>query len=156
LEDSIQIPVILRDFQPEDQAAARALILAGLAERWGWLDPQRNPDLEDIARSYDGAVILVAYLEGRLVGTGALVPRSEDEAEIVRMSVASDLRRQGVGGRILAELLGRARMLGIRRVVLETTATWGDAVDFYLKHGFRITHEKKGDIYMDFLFNYPR
>ena len=139
--------ISLRNFGPEDQTAVRELILAGLVERWGWLDPQRNPDLEDIAGSYDGAVFLVAYLEGRLVGTGALVPRSEDEAEIARMSVASDLRRQGVGGRILAELLHRARALGFRRVVLETTATWRDAVDFYLKHGFRVTHEKEGDMY---------
>ncbi|HEY3725020.1 MAG TPA: hypothetical protein VGN59_16840 [Acidimicrobiia bacterium] len=32
-------------FAPGDQGAVRALILEGLAEHWGTLDPSLNPDL---------------------------------------------------------------------------------------------------------------
>jgi len=47
-------PVIrLRRFDPTDQEDAKALILAGLADHWGELDPTLNPDLNNIAESYE-------------------------------------------------------------------------------------------------------
>src|SRR5512146_2833208 len=97
-EEASACPLIeIRAYRAGDQGAARALILAGLAEHWGQIDPGRNPDLNDIAASYAGAFFAVACLEDRLVGTGALVPRSAETAEIVRMSVAAPLRRRGIG-----------------------------------------------------------
>ena len=89
----------------------------------------------------------MARLAGRIVGTGALLPRGEGAAEIVRMSVARDLRRRGVGRMILTRLVEQARRDGLRRVVLETTATWQEVIAFYLDCGFRITHTAAGDVY---------
>lgn len=137
----------LQSFHPADQDAVHSLILAGLAEHWGTLDPTRNPDLEDIAASYSGAVFLVARQAERIIGCGALVPRSPDIAEIVRMSVAGDVRRLGIGRRILTALVEHARSGGFRRVTLETTATWTEVIAFYLRFGFRITHHLAGDVY---------
>ena len=134
----------LRLFAPNDQAEARALILEGLGEHWGHIDPDLNPDLDDIATRYAGATFLVARKKGRLVGTGACVPRSETDVEIVRMSVASDLRRQGIARRVLERLCATARAAGYRRVFLETTSTWRGVIKFYLDCGFRITHEEEG------------
>ena len=74
------------------------MILAGLVEHWGFLDATKNPDLEDIAASYAGATFLVARLGDDIVGTGALVPHQDGTAEIVRMSVAQELRRRGLAG----------------------------------------------------------
>ena len=137
----------IRLFRPEDQAAAKTLILEGLIERWGFRDPFKNPDLDDIAASFAGGVFRVAVLDGRIVGTGALRPFQDDTAEICRMSVARGLRRRGIGGAILRVLLADARSAGYRRIILETTSTWEDAVAFYRKHGFRATHSKEGDTY---------
>jgi putative acetyltransferase len=134
-------------FTPQDQSEARELILRGLGEHWGWIDPSRNPDLEDIAFSYSQAWFIVVRCGGVLVGTGALVPRSPEEAEIVRMSVDQELRRQGVGRQILDRLVEEARGRGFRRIILETTATWKDVIAFYLAYGFRITHDLDGDVY---------
>lgn len=134
-------------FQPHDQAGVQALVLSGMAEHWGVLDLTKNPDLNDIAVSYAGALFLVARLDGRIVGSGALVPRREGVAEIVRMSVARDLRRQGVGRQILQALLQQARTAGYPRVILETTASWSEVVAFYLRCGFQITHYQDGDVY---------
>jgi GNAT superfamily N-acetyltransferase len=139
--------IIIAPFQPADQTEAKALILNGLVEHWGFLDPTKNPDLDDIAATYANATFLVAWLDGKLVGTGALVPRSPDSAEIVRMSVDRSLRRQGVGRMILQTLVEYARQIGLRQVTLETTATWADVIAFYLNFGFHITHEQDGDIY---------
>ena len=139
--------VILQPFYPADQAEVKSLILAGLVDHWGVLDPTKNPDLNAIGTSYAGATFLVARLKGRIVGTGALVPRGGGAAEIVRMSVARDLRRRGLGRRILSRLVAQARQEGLRRVVLETTDTWQEVIAFYLDYGFRITHYAGGDVY---------
>jgi len=40
--------LLFRRFEPKDQAAVQALILAGLRDRWGSLDPSLNRDLHDI------------------------------------------------------------------------------------------------------------
>jgi hypothetical protein len=68
------VTLLIRLFCPQDQLHARQLILAGLADHWGALDPTRNPDLDDIARSYAGGLFLVGLLKGRQVATGAYLP----------------------------------------------------------------------------------
>ncbi len=143
--------IIITDFRPSDQEEAKNLILSGLADHWGLLDPTLNPDLNNIAETYGQAIFLVARLEGRLVGTGALVPRSEGAAEIVRMSVAKDMRRLGLGRKILSQLVERARAAGLRKIILETTQTWNEVIAFYLSFGFRITHYQGGDVYFELI-----
>jgi N-acetylglutamate synthase-like GNAT family acetyltransferase len=71
--------------------------LAGLEEHWGVLDPTKNPDLEDIGLTYADAIFLVAQQNNKIIGTGALIPKPDGTAEIVRMSVAADWRRKGIG-----------------------------------------------------------
>jgi putative acetyltransferase len=137
----------IEPFRPADQAEVKRLVLAGLAEHWGALDPAKNPDLNDIASTYAGDSFLVARQDGRIVGTGALVPRDEGSAEIVRMSVAKGARRTGIGRAILRALCGRAAARGFGRVVLETTETWHEVISFYLEYGFQITHRRDGDVY---------
>jgi len=140
-------PLSLRPFRPADQCAAKALILAGLLEHWGTLDPTLNPDLDDIATSYKDATFLVACDGSRIVGTGVLKPRETDAGEIVRMSVAGDMRRRGLGRRILDALIADARDRGYARIILETTQTWAGAIAFYQNAGFEITHHQDGDVY---------
>jgi GNAT superfamily N-acetyltransferase len=137
----------LYPFRPADQKAVKDLILSGLVDHWGELDTTKNPDLNDIAESYKDACFLVARYEGRIVGTGALVPRTPDTAEVVRMSVAKDLRRQGVGRRILQALCDEAVARGFKYIILETTETWSEVIAFYQSFGFQITHYKDGDVY---------
>ncbi len=139
--------IIISPFSPEDQQPVKALILAGLVEHWGFLDPTKNPDLDDIAQTYASATFLVARQDGQIVGTGALVPRTNNTAEIVRMSVARSARRSGIGRAILQALLEQAKASGCRRVTLETTAAWREVVAFYLDYGFLITHYEGGDVY---------
>ena len=137
----------LRPFRPEDQTQAEDLILEGLKEHWGSIDTQRNPDLDDIAASYTRGFFLVAALGDRIVATGALIPRAAGVAEIVRMSVARAERRRGIGSAVLRRLLEDAKAAGYQKIILETTATWDEAIAFYQKHGFRFTHLRGGDTF---------
>lgn len=141
--------VVVERFAPSDQSVARALILAGLEEHWGVLDPSLNRDLDDIASSYANGVFLVARLNHQLIGAGALVPEAEDVGRIVRMSVARAHRRFGVGTRVLEKLLDQARSRGYRKIVLETTASWDDAISFYLRNGFRLVARRDGDTHFE-------
>jgi putative acetyltransferase len=143
--------VTIHPFQPADQEKVKELVLKGLADHWGELDPTKNPDLNDIVKTYAQDVFLVARLQDRIVGTGALVHRSDELAEIVRMSVAKDLRRQGVGRLILERLITTAEEKGYRKVILETTCTWKEVIAFYLKCGFTVTHEQNGDVYFEMI-----
>lgn len=132
----------IRRFEAQDQAAVKRLILAGMAEHWRVLAPNLNSDLNDIRTSY--ALFLVAWLGEKIVGTGALVPRSDEVAEIVRMSVASDQRRQGIGNAILRRLCEEGKRLGLSRIIIETNADWDRVIAFYQRFGFGVTHYEEG------------
>ncbi len=138
---------MIRPFQPKDQIAAKNLILAGLEERWGALDPDKNPDLDDIGRAYGRGRFLAAECGGEIVGTGALLLEDGGYGRIVRMSVAKEKRRQGIATAILNELIAFARQSGCTHLTLETTADWTDAIQFYLNNGFTITHYANGNVY---------
>ena len=129
--------------------AIQKLIAAGLGERFGHYDAARNPDVVNFAEHYASAVVVIARRQREIVGCGALVAerggRGDLRGRVVRMSVRSDVRRTGVGGAVLAELIGHARRLGYREVVLETTSSWVDAVSFYQRHGFAVVARRDGD-----------
>jgi GNAT superfamily N-acetyltransferase len=115
-----------------EAAAVRSLVLAGLAEHWGSVDPSLNPDLDDLAAAHPGSRTVVAVdPAGTIVGTGTIVPSGTATAEVVRMSVATSLRGAGVGRQVLDALVEVARSWGVHRLVLETTADWSGTVAFY-------------------------
>ena len=142
----------IRPFCAGDQEAAKQLVVTGLGERWGWIDPTLNPDLNDIATAYAEGIFLVGYLGDRLVATGALSPEVTPSGtaalRVERMSVRADLRRQGIGRRMLDALLDVARQRDCRLVVLETTSTWTDAVRFYQHYGFDFVEAREGETHM--------
>ena len=142
--------LLIRPFVPADQAAARALILEGLGEHFGQVDPALNPVLDDIAGSYlaRGHVFLVAEADGMLVGTGAL--RAEGaEGQIVRVSVRHDLRGRGIGRALVMALLEAARTRGLDRIWMETNDDWHDAIGLYRQYGFREFDRRDGCVFME-------
>ncbi len=144
----------LRDLRPDtDTAAVRALVLAGLEQHWGVVDATLNPDLDDLPGAHPGSRTVVAVdVDGRVIGTGTVVPRDASTAEVVRMSVDAGCRRSGVGRAVLDELVATAERWGTERVVLETTATWTDTIAFYERNGFRVTHHDDGPFGRDAWF----
>ena len=139
--------ITILPFQSEYQAEVKNLVLAGLAEHWGTLDPTKNQDLNDISSSYANGIFLVAWQNNQIIGTGALLPMSNDTAEIVRMSVVANMRRKGIGKMILQKICERAQIDGYKRLVVETTETWNEVIEFYKQFGFQITHYLDGDVY---------
>lgn len=136
----------IRPFEPRDQETARMLILAGLGEHFGWIDETRNPDLDDIAANYiqRGSIFIVAEIDGKLVGTAALIPESKDTGRIVRVSVSQMQRRKGIGRVLVSHLLDAARYKGFAQVRVSTDNGWEDAIGLYGHCGF--TEYKRDEI----------
>jgi GNAT superfamily N-acetyltransferase len=130
------VSIAVRTFEPNDQSAVRALILEGFRERFGWIDESMNPDLDDIAASYSGALFVVASDGSEIVGTGALTRQDDGTAIVTRMSTAARHRRRGIGRAVLAHLLNEAEARVCSRLVLGTNIEWKDAIAFYLACGF--------------------
>lgn len=142
--------IVIRPFAAGDQFAARTLILAGLGEHFGAIDESRNPDLDDITATYlvPGQAFVVAEAQGKIVGTGALIKEQEQVGRLVRMSVASAQRRQGIGRALVAHLVSLAREHGYSRLVLETNEGWDNAVGLYQACGFSEVVQTDGLVHM--------
>ncbi|MBI4080368.1 MAG: GNAT family N-acetyltransferase [Candidatus Levybacteria bacterium] len=143
----------IRSFKKEDQPYAQEIILNGLKEYWGFIDNTLNPDVYAIEKTYvqEGCRFLVAEADGRIVGTGGLM-RTKDAnvAQIVRVSVHPDHRRQGVAKEIVTHLLDYAREMGYKKVLVETTKSWIAPRTLYNQLGFREIREDEADVYMMF------
>jgi len=74
---------------------------------------------------------VVAELDGRLIGCGALHVMWEDLGEIRTLIVAEDWLHHGVGGAIVARLEDQARALGLTRLFCLTFE-----VEFFSRRGF--------------------
>ena len=127
----------LRPLRPGDLPAMRALVEKVLREYGLWrahrpgLGDLRNPEA-----AYRGGAFLVAEAAGRLVGCGGLLPLKGGRGEIRRMYLLKQARGRGLGRRLLSRLVARARARGLRRLLLETSPRFQDAIALYLSAGF--------------------
>jgi ribosomal protein S18 acetylase RimI-like enzyme len=143
--------LVIRAFAPFDQAAARRLILEGLAEHFGVVDETLNPDIDDIAANYvdRGYLFLVADDAESLVGTAALVFEDGASAQVVRVSVASRWRRRGLAKALVMRLIEAGRARGLARLWMETNDDWEPAIALYRACGFTPYDHRDGNIYME-------
>jgi GNAT superfamily N-acetyltransferase len=84
-------------------------------------------------------VFLVAYLDSRPVGCGALRPCPEagpGVAEIKRMYTSPSARRRGVSRAVLARLESEAAGFGYRRLQLQTGLRQPEAMALYAASGY--------------------
>ncbi|MBI4328995.1 MAG: exonuclease subunit SbcD [Chloroflexi bacterium] len=116
-------------------------VAASLDERKGAFALRQKVFVEEQGISpkeeWDGrdeeAVLVVAFLEGRVVGTGRLLMEG-GQARIGRMAVEAELRRRGIGAKVLALLEEEARQRGLRRAVLHAQTY---VKDFYAARGYK-------------------
>ncbi|SDH38109.1 amino-acid N-acetyltransferase [Agrococcus jejuensis] len=80
---------------------------------------------------------VVAEVDGRVVGCGALHVMWEDLGEIRTIAVTDDVHGKGVGHVILEALQARAADLGLTRLFCLTFET-----DFFGRHGFEAVAEE--------------
>lgn len=122
-------------FDSPDAVALVAALDAHLSERYP--PAQRfGPNLRGEQTGSGRGVFLVARVEGRPVGCGALRLLGGGDAEVKRMWVAPAVRGRGVARAVLTRLQDEALQLGATRLVLETGIYQSEAIELYRSSGF--------------------
>ena len=96
-------------------------------------------DMDDIQKSYfeNGGTFLGMFLDGEMICTGALRWIDNGTCELKRLWLLNEYHGQGLGYRMLLELLTIARRMGYERVRLETDPiAQSRALAFYKQAGF--------------------
>jgi amino-acid N-acetyltransferase len=116
--------VVVRPARTSDVRAIRALV-APLAERRVLLNKEAVAYYESVTD------FVVAEVDDRVVGCGALHVLWEDLGEVRTLAVDDSALGTGVGTAVLERLVERARRLGLSRLFCLTFET-----GFFTRHGF--------------------
>lgn len=119
----------LRPMAAADLDAVMAIELSAYAFPW------TRGIFEDCLRT--GYRAWVAGRGAMVCGYG-LLSFGADEAHVLNLCVAASERRQGLGVRLLEQLLQDALHLGARRVFLEVRPSNAEAVALYHARGFHL------------------
>lgn len=138
--------VIIRQYQDSDKDAVWQLHVDGLNQTGSFIfDPQLDSDFENIKRVYieNSGDFFVASLNDTVIGMGALRKVDFDTAEIKRMRVSIKHQRKGLGSTILEKLIQRAKELGYKKLILDTSERQDAAKQLYEKFGFEEYDRKR-------------
>ena len=102
---------------------------------------QRDGELNDFYHQFNGIEalrqVLVLYSDKEAVACGAFKLRDRHSAEIKRMYVKEEYRKQGLASKLLHELEDWGREMGLKSLVLETGINQPEAIALYEKSGFK-------------------
>ena len=120
--------MIVRELKIEDSAAVAEM------EQQIFLDPWSEKSVLDTVRQKQ-SVCFAVEKAGHLLGY-LLAYHAADEAEIARIAVQKEARRQGAAGKLMLELENYCVEQHIRTLLLDVRESNEAARSFYTKHGF--------------------
>ena len=128
--------LVIRELKAEDAAAAAEIEYQSFPDPWsqnGILDTVSNPS----------TVCLLAEKAGKAVGY-LFAYKAGDEAEIARIAVAGEQKRQGVGKSLMRTLEEIGKKKQIRRLLLDVRESNREARAFYEKMAFQEDGIRRG------------
>jgi putative acetyltransferase len=132
--------MIIREATLADGDAIRAVVSETLAEFGFDVEPGAvDADLADVPRSYQdkgGVFRVIEDDAGDVVGCGGLYPMEKGVAELRKMYFRPSIRGQGLGRRLLDDLIAEAHRLRFERIELETASNLETAIALYQRAGF--------------------
>lgn len=136
--------VITRRYTAADKQAYIALNLDWIEESFAVESSDRD-QLENLETTIleTGGQIVIAELDDRVVGTGAILPPHHHPQdgrkwlEIVKMAAQKDLRGQGIGRAVLEALIAEGRAMAADAIWLETNNDLKAAIRLYERCGFQ-------------------
>ena len=145
----------------DDHAAVRDLFENGLIE--GFVaDNDTGADMENIAEAYfsdEGqSALWVADYDEAVIGMIGVQKTSDHGAEIRRLRVRSDFRRQGVGAKLMEQALQFCLHHSYLKVSLDVRIERGPAIALFENFGFQLnrTREVNGRRLLDFYLDLYR
>jgi L-phenylalanine/L-methionine N-acetyltransferase len=136
-----ETPIQIRPVEPEDWPDVAEIfeqpgVIAGTLQLPFRSKAAQRKRLEEIMPN---RVHLGAVIEGKLIGTAALIRQENRRAHVgtIGMGVHDAYQGRGAGDALMAALLTQAdRWLALRRVELTVYADNARAIGLYEKHGF--------------------
>ena len=132
-------PVVqIVDFLPEHQQGYRDVNVEWISKYFKMEDSDFKA--LDHPQEYildKGGYIAVAILEGKVVGTSALIKMKEEGVyELAKMGVNPDIHGKGIGKKLGEHVIRKARELGATKLYLESNRILVPAITLYKKLGF--------------------
>jgi putative acetyltransferase len=132
----MEVTVGAEPFDSDDARRLVAALDAHLSSRYS-PDQRFGPNLKPEHLAPGLGTVLVARIDGRAVGCGAIRRLDAETAEVKRMYVEPALRGQGIAKEILNRLEAEGKAFGARRLVLETGIHQAEAIGLYRVAGYR-------------------
>jgi len=85
----------------------------------------------------DGGQIFYALIDGKVVGTVALIKRGEGVFELSKMAVTEDYKGMRIGQKLMYACIDYAGQNGIKRLFLDSNKKLTPAITLYNKVGFK-------------------
>jgi putative acetyltransferase len=131
----------IRPASNNDQERIVKLVFGVLAEFGLQPDPHAtDADLQDIEGNYlerGGFFDVLEDRDGNLMGSVGVFPIDKDTCELRKMYFVSEVRGLGLGRYLLESTVNRAKELGFKRMVLETSSKLVAANRLYVRFGFQ-------------------
>ena len=142
--------VVVREARPEDDEVVGEILVSGYLTRYAEKMPEvvlsdrRKAELRDVASKRKESLVLVAELDGKVVGTVAVWAPGATASE-AWLPAACDLRHlafdPAVQGRelskpLLDEAEGRARHMGARYICLHVRRGNKGVATLYMRRGY--------------------
>jgi ribosomal protein S18 acetylase RimI-like enzyme len=129
--------IVVREFIPGDEAAFRDINLEWI-ERFFVVEDKDRETLDNPKKYFldPGGAIFMAMDGGEPVGAVALIVMGGGSVELSKMGVRPAAQGKGVGRRLVAAAVARAREMGMKRVYIETNSILAPAIRLYRDAGF--------------------
>jgi GNAT superfamily N-acetyltransferase len=139
--------LVIRTFEPDDADVVWDLHIEGILDSSGAdyeRDPKWDEDVRDIPKRYlqPGFHFWVVEEDGRVIAMNAVRRHDDTTAEIKRMRVTEQRRRQGIARSLLEIAEDFCRDAGYTRIVLDTTDRQEAAKVMYANHGYAETSSR--------------
>jgi len=136
---SVRVEVLSSPVGVADRAAVLALEAASQQRPLGW-----DGLAAELGDDCDVAVTLVARDASDAIVAHASARRFDDAVHVMRLVVAEEQRRRGVGAALLAGLSAWARQCGAAQITLEVRAANAPALALYAREGFLPVGRRRG------------
>ena len=127
--------VIIRRMCAEDASYVAEIERKSFSEPW----PEKEFTKASAADNY---IYLVAEHNNKIIGYAGCV-FAADEADITNIAVDSEVRRMGIGRRLLLCLVERAQKAGLANIFLEVRVSNEAARGLYVQTGFEAVGLRK-------------
>lgn len=150
-------PIIVEAFgRPGDSEAFATLNISWLEEYFAIEEEDRRLISDPQTHILDqGGHILLARMNGRVVGVCALIKVDDEAMEFAKMGVEKGLRGRGIGRKLMDAALVKARTLGIKKLLICTNSSLQPALKLYRDAGFvpstdpRHHHYDRADTFLE-------